>query len=60
MCNEKNNSLKAKFKDCALSFFNSYNEKGIVSNLNKDKVCALKALCKCDELFIRKTYKNCL
>ena len=46
--------------DCSLSFFNSNNEKDIVSNLNKDEVCALKALSKCDDLIIIKSYKNIL
>ena len=33
---EKTNFLKAKIKDCALSCFKLYKEKGAVSSLNKD------------------------
>ena len=36
--NEKTNFSKAKIKDCALSLFKLYNEKGTVSSLNKDKI----------------------
>ena len=44
--NEKNNFLKAKIKDCALSSFKLYNKKGAVSSLNKDEIVALKTLFK--------------
>ena len=44
--NEKANFLKAKIKDCALSSFKLYNEKGAVSSLNKDEINALKTLSK--------------
>ena len=36
--NEKTNFSKAKIKDCALSSFKLYNEKGVASSLNKDKI----------------------
>ena len=41
---EKTNFLKAKIKDCALSSFKLYNEKGAVSSLNKDEISALKTI----------------
>ena len=34
--NEKTYFLKAKIKDCVLSSFRLYNEKGVASSLNKD------------------------
>ena len=40
--NEKTNFLKAKIKDCALSSFKLYNEKGIGSSLNKDEISLWK------------------
>ena len=39
---EKNNFLKAKIKDFALSSIKLYNEKGAASSLNKDEIFALK------------------
>ena len=38
--------LKAKMKDCALSSFKFYYEKGAVSSLNKNEIVALKPLSK--------------
>ena len=38
--------LKAKIKDCTLSSFKLYNEKGVASSLNKDETFALKTLSK--------------
>ena len=55
---EKNNLLKAKIKDCALSSFILYNEKGAVSSLNKDEIFALKALSRNKDLIIRKSDKG--
>ena len=50
--NEKTNSLKAKIKDCALSPFKLYNEKGAISSLDKDAIFALKTLSKNKDLII--------
>ena len=36
--NEKIHFLKSKIKDCAISSFKLYNEKGTVSSLNKDEI----------------------
>ena len=56
--NEKTNFLKAKIKDCALSSFKLYNEKGAVSSLNKDETLALKTLSKNKDLIIQKSDKG--
>ena len=56
--NEKTNFLKAKIKDCALSSFKLYNEKGAVSSLNKDEINALKTLSKNKDLIIQKSDKG--
>ena len=56
--NEKTNFLKAKIKNCALSSFKLYNEKGAVSSLNKDENIALKALSKNRDLIIQKSDKG--
>ena len=56
--NEKANFLKAKIKDCALSSFKLYNEKGAVSSLNKDEIVALKTLSKNKDLIIQKSDKG--
>ena len=53
--NEKTNFFKAKIKDCALSSFKLYNEKGVVSSLNKDEIFALKTLSKNNDLIIQKS-----
>ena len=45
-------------KDCALSFFKLYNEKGSISNLNKDEICALKTPSKNNDLIIQKSDKG--
>ena len=58
MPNEKANFLKAKIKDCALSSFKLYNEKGAVSSLNKDEIVALKTLSKSKDLIIQKSDKG--
>ena len=58
MPNEKPNFLKAKIKDCALSSFKLYNEKGSVSSLNKDEINALKELSKNKDLIIQKSRKG--
>ena len=58
MPNENTNFLKAKIKDCALSSFKLYNEKGAVSSLNKDEISALKTLSKNNDLIIRKSDKG--
>ena len=58
MPNEKTNFLKAKIKDCALSSFKLYNEKGAVSSLNKDEIVALKTLSKSKDLIIQKSDKG--
>ena len=55
--NEKTNFLKAKIKDCALSSFKLYNEKGAVSSLIEDEVFALKTLSKNKDLIIQKSDK---
>ena len=55
--NEKTSFLKAKTKDCALSSFKLYNEKGAVSSLNKDEISALKILSKNNDLDIQKSDK---
>ena len=44
MPNEKKNFLKGKSKDCALSSFKLFTEKGAVYSLNKDDILALKTL----------------
>ena len=54
----KTNFLKAKIKDCALSSFKLYNEKGAVSSLNKDEISALKTLSKNNDLIIQKSDKG--
>ena len=56
--NEKTNFLKAKIKDCALSSFKLYNEKGAVSSLIEDEVFALKTLSKNKDLIIQKSDKG--
>ena len=56
--NENSNFLKAKIKDCALSSFKLYNEKGVVSSLNKDEINALKTLSKNKDLIIQKSDKG--
>ena len=56
--NEKTNFLKAKIKDCPLSSFKLYNEKGAVSSLNKDEINALKTLSKDKDLIIQKSDKG--
>ena len=56
--NEKANFLKAKIKDCALSSFKLYNEKGAVSSLNKNEINALKTLSKNKDLIIQKSDKG--
>ena len=56
--NEKANFLKAKIKDCALSSFKLYNEKGAVSSLNKDEINALKTLSKNKDLIIQQSDKG--
>ena len=58
MPNEKTNFLKAKIKDCALSSFKLYNEKGVASSLNKDEIFALKTLSKNNDLIIQKSDKG--
>ena len=58
MPNEKTNFLKAKIKDCALSSFKLYNEKGTVSSLHKDENSALKTLSKNNDLIIQKSDKG--
>ena len=58
MPNEKTNFLKGKIKDCALSPFKLYNEKGVVSSLNKDEVFALKTLSKSNDFIIQKSDKG--
>ena len=55
---ELTNFLKAKIKDCALSSFKLYNEKGAVSSLNKDEISALKTLSKNNDLIIQKSDKG--
>ena len=50
--NEKANFLKVKIKDCALSSFKLYYERGAVSSLNKDEIFALKTLSKNKDLII--------
>ena len=55
LLNEKTNFLNAKIKDCALSSFKLYNEKGGVSSLNKDENSALKTLSKNNGLIIQKS-----
>ena len=52
--NEKTNFLKAKIKDCALSSFKLYNEKGVVSSLNADEIFALKTLSKNNDLIFKR------
>ena len=54
----KNNFLKAKIKDCALSSFKLYNEKGTVSSLYKDEIFALKTLFENKDLIIQKSDKG--
>ena len=56
--NEKTNFLKAKIKDCALSSFKLYNEKGAVSSLNREEIFALKTLSKNKDLIIQKSDKG--
>ena len=56
--NGKTNFLKAKIKDCALSSFKLYNEKGAVSSLNKDEIVALKTLSKNKDLIIQTSDKG--
>ena len=56
--NEKTNFLKANIKDCALSSFKLYNEKGAVSSLIEDEVFALKTLSKNQDLIIQKSDKG--
>ena len=58
LSNEKTNFLKAKIKDCALSSFKLYNEKGAVSCLNKGEISALKTLSKNNYLFMQKSDKG--
>ena len=53
--NEKTNFLKVKIKDCPLSSFKLYNEKGPVSSLNKNEIFALKTLSKNKDLIIQKS-----
>ena len=56
--NEKTNFFKAKIKDCALSSFKLYNEKGAVSSLNREEIFALKTLSKNKDLIIQKSDKG--
>ena len=56
--NEKTNFLKAEIKDCALSSFRSYNDRGTVSSLNKDEISTLKTLSKKADLIIQKSDKG--
>ena len=58
LSNEKNNFLKAKIKDCALSSFKLYNKKGTVSSLYKDEIFALKTLFENKDLIIQKSDKG--
>lgn len=56
MPNEKNIFLKkAKIKDCALLSIKSYNEKGTVSNSNKDENSSSKAPSKNNDLITQKS-----
>ena len=55
---EKTNFVKAQIKDCALSSFKLYNEKGVISSLNKDEIFGLKTPSKNNHLIIQKSGKG--
>ena len=55
---KKNNFLKAKIKECALSSFKLYNEKGFVSSLKKGEIFTLKTLSKNNDLVIQNSNKG--
>ena len=49
--------LKARYKDSALSSFNSYNKNIALLNLTKEEFASLKSLSKNDSLIVQKSDK---
>ena len=49
--------LKARYKDSALSSFNSYNKNIALLNLTKEEFVSLKSLSKNDSLIVQKSDK---
>ena len=50
--------FKSKTKDCGLSSFKLYNEKGNIYSLNREEIFALKTLSKIKDLIIQKSDKG--